>query len=131
DTHRPDRRPVALPEPMLRDFEGCDLILHLGDFNARVVLERLAEIAPVCGVYGNNDSRELVETLPRERFFEIGRWRFGMLHGHDARRTAKQTALAEMKGKVDCVFYGHSHWTDNERREGLLMVNPGSATQKR
>lgn len=132
DTHRPNRRPVDLPAQMLRDFESCDLILHLGDFNALPVLERLQEIAPVRGVYGNNDSAELVQLLPRTHFFEVGRWRFGMLHGHDGGRiTAKQLALSEMKGKVDCVFYGHSHWPDHARREGLLMVNPGSATQKR
>ncbi len=131
DTHRPSRLPVFLPEELLRGLDGCDLILHLGDFNAPAVLERLQELGPVLGVYGNNDDPGLVEMLPRERFLEIGAWKLGMLHGHDSTLTARQLALREMKDRVDCVVYGHSHWPDLARREGLLMVNPGSPTQRR
>jgi len=36
-------------------FEGVDLILHAGDVGSSEVLTRLAEIAPVFAVEGNND----------------------------------------------------------------------------
>jgi hypothetical protein len=131
DTHRPSRLPVFLPSELLRGLAGCDLILHLGDFNSLPVLERLRELGPVLGVYGNNDDAELIALLPRERYLQIGAWKLGMLHGHEGPGVAREVALREMKDRVDCVVYGHSHWPDNTRREGLLMVNPGSPTQRR
>ena len=32
--------------------------------------------------------------------------------------------------KVDVIIHGHSHRTKNERKDGILWFNPGSATGK-
>ena len=105
--------------------------MHLGDVNAPWVLETLAEIAPVRAVQGNNDEPELLERLPMEHFLEIGGHRIGMIHGHGTKFTARETTLRRMVGLVDCAVYGHSHRPEIVERDGLLMVNPGSPTQRR
>ena len=131
DTHRWSGRRLGLPEQLLRGLDGCELILHAGDFNAMWVYDELAEIAPVFGVHGNNDEADVVKQMPLQRFFTAGTYRLGLVHGHVPGRTARQSALEAMGGTVDCVVYGHSHIPDVSREDGLLLVNPGSPTQKR
>lgn len=133
DTHliNPER---SLPPALIEGLRACDVIFHAGDVSADWVLERLARIAPVHAVRGNNDA-DLVKALRFERFFRSGPHRIGLIHGHDRagrpRFTAKLVAQERMSGQVDCVVYGHSHRPEVEEREGLLMVNPGSPTQPR
>ena len=131
DTHRRSGSLLGLPEQLLRGLEGCDLILHAGDFNAIAVSDALAEIAPVFGVHGNNDEPEVMRALPAARYFVAGEIRLGLIHGHQAVRNARGAALEAMRGRVDCVVYGHSHMPDYSREDGLLLVNPGSPTQRR
>lgn len=134
DTHlvRPTRR---LPAKVLAHLQECDVIFHAGDVCSEWVIETLSEIAPVHAVYGNNDSWELQERLPRERFYTAGAHRLALIHGHaiegDKPMTARNVALDRMRGLVDCVIYGHSHRPEIDTREGLLMINPGSPTQPR
>lgn len=134
DTHLADPK-RGMPRRVIEPLRGCDLIFHAGDVNHRWVLDALGEIAPVHAVYGNNDSFELRSSLPRERYYEIGPHRLGLIHGHvvpgSRHMTARSMALDRMRGVVDCVVYGHSHRPEIEQREGLLMVNPGSPTQPR
>lgn len=131
DTHRSSRNQRALPTALLDGLDGCDLIMHLGDVNASWVLDALAEIAPVRAVQGNNDEPELLARLPWERFLQIGSHRIGMVHGHGTRLTAREKTLERMRGVVDCAVYGHSHRPEIVERDGLLLVNPGSPTQRR
>ncbi len=134
DTHR--RNPArGLPQVLLDQFDGCDLIFHAGDITERWVLDELEQIAPVHAVIGNNDSFELLKALPEERHFMSGPHRIGLLHGYSdmAKRatTAKVWTLDRMSGVVDCAVYGHSHQPEIAERDGLLMVNPGSPTDHR
>lgn len=39
--------------------------------------------------------------------------------------------MAFEKGTVDAIVFGHSHSPFLEWREGILLFNPGSATDKR
>lgn len=131
DTHRTSHNRRPLPDQLLAVLRGCDLILHLGDFNAGWVAEALADIAPLRGVVGNNDEPEFSSTLPAERFLQLGRHRLGMLHGHLGPGTGRENAFQRMYGLVDCAVYGHSHRAEVIEREGMMMVNPGSPTQRR
>jgi uncharacterized protein len=134
DTHlnNPARR---IPSVVLDAMAQCDVIFHAGDINRRWVLEALEECAPVFAVYGNNDTLDLLQTLPFERLFACGPHAIGLIHGHVApptrRMTAKVFVADRMQGRVDCVVYGHSHQPEITMRDGLLMVNPGSPTQPR
>lgn len=133
DTHRSSRNPRPLPKVLLDGLAGVDLIFHTGDVNAPWVLEALREIAPVRAVRGNNEEPPLDETLPERLYFQIGEHRVGLMHGHGSTRREPGRVFAEnaMRGHVDCVVYGHSHKPVIEQKDGLLMINPGSPTQRR
>lgn len=131
DTHRSSRNMRRLPVALLSGLQGCDLILHAGDVNAPWVLAALGKIAPVRAVRGNNEELPLSETLPLELYFQIGGTTVGLMHGHHAKWTARQNTLDRMRGVVDWVVYGHSHVPEIVEHDGLMMVNPGSPTQKR
>jgi putative phosphoesterase len=133
DTHLYRQNPgKALPlvVDLFKRFQ-VDLILHAGDVNAIAALETLSEAAPVMAVQGNNDDADVMEIAPDEIEFEVGRFRFALLHGHGGGAPARREAKIRFAGKVDCVIYGHSHIPMIEREQGTIFFNPGSAEQRR
>jgi uncharacterized protein len=131
DTHRSSRNPRALPAALLSGLEQCDIIFHAGDVNAPWVLRDLERIAPTRAVRGNNEEPPLGQGLPLDLYFQAGAHRIGMMHGHHPVRTARDNATLHMSGVVDLAIYGHSHIPEVVRRNGMLMINPGSPTQRR
>ena len=113
-------------------FKRADvgLIVHLGDINTRYILEELAEIAPTMAVVGNADDQELLYMLKRSVRFTVGRFTFGAVHGHGG-KNARAEAISALAGKVDCVLFGHSHQPLIESVDGSIIMNPGSATDRR
>lgn len=132
DTHIYPYSRRVIPDPVVRLFERAqvDLLVHLGDANSRSVLEELGEVAPVIAVPGNNDDDELHDTLPASVCFTVGRFRFGVIHGHGG-KSAKQVATDTFVGKVECALFGHSHIPLMEEKRGTVLFNPGSATDRR
>jgi putative phosphoesterase len=133
DTHVNSRPGGRTLSPLVLDlFEraGAGLIVHLGDVNTRLVLDDLGEIAPIIAVVGNNDDQELQYILKRTARFTVGRFTFGVIHGHGG-KSARSEASIIFGGKVDCVLFGHSHRPLIETVDGTVYVNPGSATDRR
>jgi len=132
DTHIHPGSHRELPETVLDLFRRAEvsLIVHLGDANTRLVLEDLAEIAPLIAVSGNNDDVELQDMLPGIVRFTVGKFRFGAVHGHGG-KSAREQVVARLGGKVDCALFGHSHKPLMEQHGGTLLFNPGSATDRR
>ncbi len=139
DTHLPrfgSRLPPALRRGILD--EGVELIVHLGDFTAPFVPALLEELAPLAAVAGNNDPPEIVRRYGRRRVLEIAGVRVGMVHGDEGRgaRTVDRAVNAfggadAAAGELDAVLFGHSHVPLLERRGRLLLLNPGSPTDRR
>ncbi len=132
DTHIYPGSRRSLPPEVLDLFQraGVGLIAHLGDINTRSVLEELAEFAPLIAVPGNNDDPELQDMLPATITISVGRFRFGLIHGHGG-RSARDQAIRKFSGKVDCVLLGHSHKPLIEQIGSTVLFNPGSATDRR
>ncbi|MEA2527715.1 MAG: uncharacterized protein QOF73_4942 [Thermomicrobiales bacterium] len=132
DTHVNPRGARRLPTEVIDLFARFDtgLILHAGDVNTASVLCALATVAPVLAVTGNNDDAELRELIPESVQFQVGRFRFAMLHGHGG-QSARSEARRRFAGEVDCVVYGHSHIPLIEREGDTILFNPGSATDRR
>lgn len=132
DTHL-GNPPRGLPAPLVAVLRDVDLILHAGDICTAAALELFLALGPpVRAVVGNNDSPSLGRLLPRERRFTFGPFTAGMIHGHDLPRlTARQAAERTFVGKVDLGIVGHSHIPLCERVGGTLLLNPGSALQRR
>lgn len=132
DTHIYPGARRRLPPEVLDLFRraGVGLIVHLGDANSRSVLEELAESAPLIAVPGNNDDPELQDLLPETIRFSVGKFRFGVMHGHGG-RSARDHVIRKFSGKVDCVLFGHSHKPLIEQVGSTILFNPGSATDRR
>lgn len=126
DTHIP-RRARDLPPQAYQHLAGVDAILHAGDVLTGELLARLAGIAPVHAVLGNND-RGLA--LPERLELEWEGVALAMVHDSGARE-GRRARLRRWFPRAQAVVFGHSHIPLNERQDGLLLFNPGSPTDRR
>ena len=119
DTH-------GLLRPQALDFlRGSDHILHAGDIVGADILERLAELAPLTAVRGNNDHGAWARDLPESVTLSLGGIVIHMLHD------LKELAIDPAASGVRVVVTGHSHKPACEERGGVLYVNPGAAGRRR
>lgn len=127
DTHIP-RRAKALPEGLVPYLKRAGLILHAGDLLEPSLLEELSSYAPVRAVKGNVDlpAVDLPETLE----FDFGGVRVAMIHD-SGRKEGRRRRLARRFPDARVVIFGHSHIPFLEDKNGLLLLNPGSPTDKR
>jgi hypothetical protein len=129
DTHIPSRA-KSIPEAALDLFANVDLILHAGDLSTIAALDPLQTFAPVYTVYGNVESDDVMAALPAKREIEVGGCVIGMIHTLGQRKTYAATARSEFP-EARVVVFGHSHIPLVEESAGLLLLNPGSATDRR
>lgn len=136
DTHIPTRASY-LPGRLLAALAEVDLILHAGDLVIEGILTQLRLVARVEAVAGNMDPPGLAEDLDRAVLLSAGPWRIGLTHGDEGPgRTTPERALGMFRSAgdgpgIDVVVFGHSHRPLNERWGGVLLLNPGSATNPR
>lgn len=109
----------------LEALRGCERIVHAGDIGGPQVLERLARIAPVEAVRGNNDREPWARDVPAERVVEIGDTTAYLTH----EPAHVPEDVAERGHGI--VIVGHTHRPLIEQRERWLHVNPGSAGPRR
>jgi hypothetical protein len=77
-------------------------------------------------VHGNSDPVEIRQTLPYVEVFEIEGVRIGVTHpAWGGPEFNLVELLPDFPDPVDVIIFGHLHETVNERREGVLFVNPG------
>lgn len=127
DTHIP-RRAKALPASLIPRLERADLILHAGDLMDPALLEELSAYAAVKAVGGNLDPPEAA--LPETLEFFFGGERVAMVHDSGPKR-GRRERMRRRFPYARVVVFGHSHipWLEDEG--GLLLLNPGSPTDKR
>jgi uncharacterized protein len=125
DTHIP-RRARALPESLVPHLGRADLVLHAGDLMDPALLDELAAYAPVMAIRGNLDPPGLPESLE----FEFGGARVAMIHD-SGRRQGRRTRLRRRFPEARVVIFGHSHIPFLEDACGLMLLNPGSPTDRR
>jgi putative phosphoesterase len=112
-----------------RHFADVDLILHAGDIVAPAVLMALAP-CPVVAVRGNMDPA--APDLPIRRIVTVAGARIGLIHGWGPPAGLAQRLRKEFAdSSLDCLVFGHSHAPLCRREGGLLLFNPGSATDRR
>jgi putative phosphoesterase len=100
-------------------------MLHAGDIGADDILDRLAEIAPLIAVRGNNDRSGRARALTATALERCGD--VGVFLIHDLAQLAAEPAAAGAR----VVVSGHSHKPVVNERNGVLYVNPGSAGPRR
>lgn len=89
------------------------------------MLERLAGVARVTAVRGNNDRGAWAAGLPETAVIELGGVLLYVLHDR------KRLDLDPRVAGYAAVITGHSHRPAQDRRDGVLYVNPGSAGPRR
>ncbi len=105
-------------------LRGCTVIVHAGDIGKPEVLTKLARVAPVTAVRGNNDHGDWANHLPDYADLRVGALRLHILHDLAELHSDRTTDAA-------AVISGHSHRPHVETRNGVLYVNPGSAGPRR
>ncbi|WP_439882378.1 metallophosphoesterase family protein [Pontibacter sp. MBLB2868] len=120
-----------LDEQIIRLLSDRDEIWHAGDFGTLEVSDRLHEIAPLRGVYGNIDGADVRQVHPKVLRFEANGLDVLMTHigGYpgkyhpDIRQTIQENP-------PQLYITGHSHilkiMTD-KNLNNLLHINPGAA----
>jgi putative phosphoesterase len=114
-----------LREEALRALQGSDLILHAGDVGDPGILESLRRIAPVVAVRGNVDTEPWADSLPATEMVGASGVIVYLLHDVHSLDLVPQAAGFAI------VLSGHSHKPKQERRNGVLYINPGSAGPRR
>lgn len=121
---------ATLPDGVENLLETADHVLHTGDFTtptARFDL-RVAAGGSMTAVRGNRD-RGL--SLPRIATYEAGGTRFVLTHGDQFDRgKAYRHGLASLGEAHDAAVAvgGHTHTVLDDHRDGIRLLNPGSAT---
>ncbi len=109
----------------VKALKGVELIIHAGDVGGPEVLEPLGRIAPVHAVRGNTDRGDFGQSLPQTQVVEVGGLQLYVLH------ELFTLDLDPAAAGFAAVIFGHSHRPHQERKDGVLYLNPGSAGPRR
>jgi uncharacterized protein len=113
-----------LREQAVAALRGVDAIIHAGDIGTPEVVEALRAVAPLTVIKGNIDRGEWARAYPDVATMEILGHSIYVVHN------LKEMEI-DPRGVYSVVVSGHSHIPNNERRDGVLYFNPGSAGPRR
>jgi uncharacterized protein len=119
-----DTHGLLRPEAV-QALQGVDVILHAGDVGGSGILPALEAAAPVKAVRGNVDHGEWAADLRHSEVIDLHGFSFYILHDY------QELDLNLKAAGFDAVIFGHSHKPSITWREGVLLLNPGSAGPRR
>jgi hypothetical protein len=130
DTHLREGTLDGMPAEVWALASEADVVLHAGDVVEPALISALGERATVHAVLGNND-HSLGGVLPEVLEVELAGVRVAMIHDSGA-RAGRARRMRRRFPDAAVVVFGHSHDPALERAaDGLLLLNPGSPTQRR
>ncbi|SEA46683.1 hypothetical protein SAMN05660420_02173 [Desulfuromusa kysingii] len=110
-------------------FTDVDVILHAGDC-VFTDLENCFYPIPWYGVRGNMDVGQA--TLPVSRVLDLGGKKIGMIHGWGSGCDIETHVLDYFADcHLDVLIFGHSHRPVCRQLNNMLLLNPGSPTDRR
>ncbi len=127
DTHLP-RRGRDLPPAAWRLINSSDLVIHTGDVTDGALLRRISEKHPLHTVRGNNDLQ--LGHLPEQVLLDIDGVRVGVVHDSGPAH-GRRGRLRKRWPDARVAVFGHSHIPFCEDDGALLLLNPGSPTDRR
>ena len=128
DTHIPGRA-RDLPAGAWKVIESCDVIFHAGDVVRQRLLDRLSAVTALHAVRGNNDAFTLPQ-LPTRLETDVDGVRVAMVHDSGPSQGRRARMLRQF-AEARVIIFGHSHIPICEDEDGLLLLNPGSPTDRR
>ena len=127
DFHIPSRR-SKIPSWIKKKIqeEKPEKIVCTGDFTDEKTFREVQKMGEVIAVKGNMDWIE----LPQQAVLELESLRIGVIHGSGIvpRGDLKQLASYARRMRANVLVHGHTHHLDIKEKDGVLYVNPGSAT---
>ncbi len=119
-------------DPQVKEFfSDRDEIWHAGDFGDFSIAEDLEKIAPLIGVYGNIDGKDIRNVYPLHQRFEREGVRVWITHiGGIPGRYCIPIKGELTEDPPDLFICGHSHVLKIARDQELnkmLYMNPGAA----
>ena len=113
---------------IVNQYPSIQSIIHLGDYYRDAI--RLKEFYPDKEYYmvpGNCDF--LVSGVPDEKILEIEGLKVLITHGnrYGVKGGLGRLRSRSLRDKLDIALFGHTHIPLVEKKDGLLLVNPGSA----
>jgi hypothetical protein len=103
-------------------FEKVDLIIHAGDIGEQNVLSTLKKMAPTVAIRGNMDYGKWANRLSKTEIIEIGQVVLHVFH------IAHRLDVAPNNAGSKVIISGHTHRPDVYEKNGILFLNPGSAS---
>jgi putative phosphoesterase len=136
DTHAGCGQTDLIAQSLKEELKAAEHILHAGDLGCMDMLLALERFAPVTAVAGNMDGFDVHERCPEQTVVELAGARIGLIHGWGAPQDLSRKVFERFTGNdghcsLDVIVFGHSHQPSIEKRAGVLMVNPGSPTDRR
>jgi putative phosphoesterase len=114
-----------LPPAALRAFAGVEHIIHAGDIGGPEIIDNLRRIAPLTAVKGNMDGGRWTTALKATEVVDFDSVLLYVIHdlyGLDL--------VPEVAG-MSAVICGHTHQPASAVKNGVLFLNPGSASLPR
>lgn len=140
DTHIPESRKVLWPQAF-DAFRDVDMILHAGDIHELYVLDELARVAPVYAARGNGEDgsggRPVQPQDPRVKYawlLDLEGVNVGLTHYIPVPERPPNFTVARWVERFfpdkrpDVIVSGDTHVELITEVDGILCVNPGSAT---
>lgn len=118
-----------LDEKIIKYANSVDEIWHAGDVGDITIIDKLKQIKPFKGVYGNIDDHEIRKELPIDSKFYCEDTYVWITHIGGYPNRYKQRIKEELKrNKVDLFICGHSHILKIifDKKYNLLHINPGA-----
>lgn len=118
-----------IDDRILEYAKNADEIWHCGDFGNLEVIEKLEQIKPLRGVYGNIDGTEIRKTFPEVLRFKCEGVEVLMIHIGGYPNKYTPLAKKEISDKAPKLFIsGHSHILKAmyDQKNSLLHLNPGA-----
>ncbi|GGG14271.1 metallophosphoesterase family protein [Pontibacter amylolyticus] len=120
-----------IDDQILRLLGDRDEIWHAGDFGTARVAERLSEVAPLRGVYGNIDGQDIRVLYPKVLRFEANGLDVLMTHIGGYPGKYHPDIRDQIRANPPGLFItGHSHILKvmpDKNLNNLLHINPGAA----
>ncbi len=126
DSHIP-RRADNIPDKFLEIVEEADKVVHCGDFVTKETFDMLEQKSEeFVAVKGNCDRFH----LPNSETFNIDDFSFGAYHGTGINPRGHHPTLLRIADdlEVDVLIHGHTHQQEAVKKQGTLLLNPGSCT---
>ena len=107
----------------------ADEVWHAGDIGSIEVVDKIKQLKPFKGVYGNIDNNLIRNKFPIDQRFSCENIKVWITHiGGYPSRYSKRISDRLKSEKVDLFICGHSHILRvmNDKKHDLLHINPGA-----